>query len=98
MAGGSPTGGVSGETPPVIVLVSRDCPACMRAHEVVAEVRRLSPSVRLDVIDIDAFGIPDGVAFVGTPTYLIGDRIVSLGNPDPQDLVTLIEGWPIRDS
>ncbi len=83
--------------PPVMVLVSRDCPACSRARDVVDEARRLSPGVRIDVIDIDAAGIPDGVAFVGTPAYLIGDRIVSLGNPDPQDLVALIEGWPTRD-
>ena len=81
-----------------MVLVSGDCPACARAHDVVGEVRRLSPGVRVDVVDIDVEGIPDGVAFVGTPTYLIGDRIVSLGNPDPQDLVALIEGWPTRDN
>ncbi len=89
---GTPTG-----VPAVVVLVTSDCPACARVPEVLAEVRRLSPGVEVTIVDIAAAHLPDGVPFVGTPTYLIEDRIVSLGNPDPQDLVTILEGWRTRD-
>jgi hypothetical protein len=66
-------------------------------HEVLAEVRRLSPGAEVTVVDIAAAYLPAGVPFVGTPTYLIEDRIVSLGNPDPQDFVTILEGWRTRE-
>lgn len=92
LAGGTPNG-----VPPVVVLVTSDCSACERVPGVVAEVRRLRPGVDVTVVDISTEGIPDGVPFVGTPTYLIEEKIVSLGNPDPQDLVTILEGWRTRD-
>jgi hypothetical protein len=61
---------------------------------VIAAVRLLSPSVDVTVVDLGVDDLPEGVPYVGTPTYLIGDRIVSLGNPEPRDLVTILEGWP----
>lgn len=90
-------GGTPGGVPPVVVLVTADCPACERVPDVVAAVRRLRPGVDVTVVDISTEDIPDGVPFVGTPTYLVEERIVSLGNPDPQDLVTILEGWRTRD-
>jgi hypothetical protein len=81
----------------VTVLVAPGCTACVRVPDVVAEVRRLSPSVEVTVIDLGSADLPEGVPYVGTPAYLIGARIVSLGNPDPLDLVTILEGWPSHD-
>lgn len=93
----APVAGTTAGVPAVVVLVPSDCPACERVPEVVAKVRHLSPGIEVTVVDIAAAYIPDGIPFLGTPTYLIEDRIVSLGNPDPQDLVTIVEGWRTRE-
>lgn len=76
----------------VRVLVSGDCASCDRAIEVVAAVRRVRPDMAVDLIDVDVDGVPDDIAFVGTPMYVWGDRVISLGNPAPQDLLTILEG------
>jgi hypothetical protein len=55
-------------------------------------VRRLRPLQAVDVIDLDdpdARG-PGGV--VGTSTFLVGDRVVSLGNPTVEDLLVTLDG------
>ena len=89
----SPAGGTPAGVPPVLVLVSDGCLACERVPTVLDEVRQRIPSARITVVDITAEGVPQGVPFVGTPTYIIEDRIVSVGNPESNDLVALIEGW-----
>jgi hypothetical protein len=66
------------------VLVSGDCHGC--------GVARALPAVEVDVVDVDLHGVPAHLPFVGTPTYLLDDRVVSLGNPRTEDLVTLIVG------
>ncbi|MBI1352340.1 MAG: hypothetical protein GC156_14640 [Actinomycetales bacterium] len=97
MAVASDLGGTPSGVPPVLVLVTPDCPACARVPEIVEGVRRRLPDARVTVLDVSAQDVPDGVPFVGTPTYIVEDRIVSLGNPDPDDLALLIEGWRNRD-
>lgn len=92
----SPAGGTPAGVPPVLVLVSDGCPACARVPAIIDDVRRLLPEARLTIVNIANQDLPDGVPFVGTPTYLIEDRIVSMGNPDPEDLAYLIAGWRSR--
>jgi hypothetical protein len=74
------------------VLVSCDCRGCGTARTVAAGVARALPAVEVDVVDVDLHGVPAHLPFVGTPTYLLDDRVVSLGNPRTEDLVTLIVG------
>ncbi|MBI1378994.1 MAG: hypothetical protein GC157_16165 [Frankiales bacterium] len=82
----------SGSGQRLTVLVSGDCPGCGTARSVAADVARALPAVEVEVVDVDLHGVPSGLAFVGTPTYVLDDRVVSLGNPRAEDLVTLIDG------
>jgi hypothetical protein len=66
---------------PLRVVVSAGCAACRRARELVEAIRRLRPAQPIEVIDLEDRDaeVPAGV--VGTPTFLIGREIVSIGNP-----------------
>ncbi len=77
---------------PLRIYVSASCPMCHRAHELVAEVRTLRPAYPVEIVDLDQPDVqkPDGV--FGTPTYILGERIISLGNPTLQTLLDLIDG------
>lgn len=76
----------------VLVLVSADCPGCDESARVVAEVLRMRPQARIEVIDVASGHVPVGVPFVGTPSYVMGGRVISYGNPRPADLLAVIEG------
>jgi 2-hydroxychromene-2-carboxylate isomerase len=41
------------------------------------------------VLDVSERPVPAGV--VGTPTYLLGEQVVWLGNPDLPDLLHLLD-------
>jgi 2-hydroxychromene-2-carboxylate isomerase len=79
-------------TDPLRVVVSAGCVTCRYALGLVAAVRRLRPRQPVEVIDLDDRGavVPDGV--FGTPTFLLGERIVSLGNPTLEDLLATLDG------
>lgn len=74
------------------VLVSTDCRSCTAAAEVVSIVLARRPDVRVQMIDVDVHGVPDDVAFVGTPMYVWGSRVVSLGNPEVEHLLAALSG------
>lgn len=77
---------------PLRVVVAAGCVTCRYARELVEAVRRLRPRQPVQVIDLDdpAVAVPDGV--VGTPTFLLGERLVSLGNPTLEDLLATLDG------
>lgn len=79
--------------PPLLqVVVSAGCAGCRRARELADSVRRLRPHHLVTVIELgdDDAGPPAGV--VGTPTFLLGGRIVSLGNPTLDGLLATLDG------
>ena len=77
---------------PLRVVVSAGCATCRYTTKLLEAVRRLRPLLAVEVIDLDDPGVevPDGV--VGTPTFLIGERVVSLGNPTVEDLLATLDG------
>jgi hypothetical protein len=77
---------------PLRVVVSAGCATCRYTLKLVEAVRRLRPWQPVEVIDLDAPGVrvPNGV--VGTPTFLLGERVVSLGNPTVEDLLATLDG------
>ena len=79
-------------TAPLRVVVSAGCATCRYTMKLVEAVRRLRPRQPVEVIDLDDPGVrvPDGV--VGTPTFLLGERVVSLGNPTVEDLLATLDG------
>lgn len=73
------------------VYVSADCMVCERTRQIVAQLCRLLPGYPVALIDLDQ---PEALkpAFVfGTPTYVLGERIISLGNPTLQTLLDLLD-------
>ena len=81
---------------PLYVYVSANCAICDRALQIVAEIRRQRPHYPLQLIDLDQ---PDAVrpAFVfGTPTYMLGERIISLGNPSMSMILQQIDTEIVR--
>lgn len=79
-------------TPLLQVYVAPGCAGCRIALTIVEALRHARPDQRVDVIDISddpAMPLPDGV--VGTPTYLLNGRVISLGNPKLTDLLTKLD-------
>lgn len=79
-------------TAPLRVVVSAGCTTCRYARELVDAVRRLRPRQPVEVLDLDdrRVAVPDGV--VGTPTFLLGEQVVSLGNPPLDVLLATLDG------
>lgn len=79
-------------TPLLQVYVAPGCAGCRTALEIVEALRHARPDQRVDVIDISddpELPLPDGV--VGTPTYLLNGRVISLGNPELPELLTKLD-------
>jgi alkyl hydroperoxide reductase subunit AhpF len=76
------------ETPRLEVYVSSQCLNCDEAVRLAEEAAALFPSVVVRVIDldrdVDKGPPPDPV--VAVPTYVLNGRVVSLGNPYPEEL------------
>jgi hypothetical protein len=76
---------------PLRVYVSASCFVCERTRQIFNEVRAQRPDYPAELIELDQ---PDAVKpeFVfGTPTYVLGERIVSLGNPALATLLNLLD-------
>jgi len=72
------------------IYLTHDCPACGTARAIAAEVERIRPDVPVRLMYLDDGEAPPTTVF-GVPTYLWQGRIVSLGNPYIEDLLTLLE-------
>lgn len=80
------------DPPTLRVYIAEDCTSCRTALRIVDAVRQARPDHPVDVIDLSAAPeqpLPPGV--VGTPTYLLGQRVISLGNPDLAELLDQLD-------
>ena len=74
-------------TPLLEVYVSSECPNCDEAVRLAEEAAARYPNVMVRLIDLDELdGNPPPDPVVAVPTYLLNGRVVSLGNPYPEDL------------
>jgi thiol-disulfide isomerase/thioredoxin len=69
------------------IFVAEDCPSCLEARVIAGRIAQDYPDHIVEVIDIsdNRAVVPDTV--FATPTYMLGNRIVSLGNPRPDEIV-----------
>jgi len=74
------------EAPRLEVYVSRQCLNCDEAVRLAEEAAARYPSVVVRVVDLDLVGSPPPDPVVAVPTYLLNGRVVSLGNPYPEEL------------
>src|SRR5215470_11397747 len=71
------------------VYVSGECPNCGEAAELAEQAAARYPTIVVRVIDLDLLeGRPPPDPVVAVPTYLLNGRVISLGNPYPEDLFT----------
>ena len=68
------------------VYVGQHCPNCGEALRLAEEAAACFPGVVVRVIDLDQAATPPPEAVVAVPTYLLDGRVVSLGNPCPEEL------------
>lgn len=73
--------------PVLKIFVTEHCPGCVEARRVAAEVARDYPHLAVEVIDLNAPDASVPEAVFATPTYMLNERIVSLGNPSPAEVV-----------
>jgi len=73
-------------TPQLEVYVSSQCLNCDEAVRLAEEAAARYPSVVVRVVDLDLVGSPPPDPVVAVPTYLLNGRVVSLGNPYPEEL------------
>lgn len=73
--------------PRLEVYVSSECPNCDEAVRLAAEAAARYPNVMVRIIDLGQLdGNPPPDPVVAVPTYLLNGRVVSLGNPYPEEL------------
>jgi thiol-disulfide isomerase/thioredoxin len=68
------------------VYVSSECLNCDEALSLAEEAAARYPDVVVRVIDLDLNGSPPPDPVVAVPTYVLNGRVVSLGNPYPEEL------------
>jgi len=69
--------------PVLKIFVTEHCPGCSEAHQIAAWVARDYPHLGVEVIDMNAPEVSVPEVVFATPTYMLNNRIVSLGNPSP---------------
>ncbi|WP_309117692.1 thioredoxin family protein [Saccharothrix sp.] len=78
--------------PTLRIYVAPGCAGCHTALGLAEAVRQARPDHTVEVIDLadqpDA-PLPPGV--IGTPTYVLEDEVISLGNPDWEDLLCRLD-------
>ena len=72
--------------PRLEVYVSRQCLNCDEAVRLAGEAADRYPNVVVRVVDLDLVGSPPPDPVVAVPTYVLNGRVVSLGNPYPEEL------------
>ena len=73
------------------VYITENCPGCDEACQIAAHVEQDCPEIEVEVIDImDSQAVVPEAVFA-TPTFRLDDRIVSLGNPSPEQVARWLD-------
>ncbi len=78
--------------PNLKVFVTQSCPGCDEALKIVTHLKQNYPkAITVELIDItdEPAKVPDAV--FATPTFMLNDKIVSLGNPEPGDVAEWVK-------
>ena len=68
------------------MYVSSECLNCDEAVRLAEEAAARFPGVVVRLIDLDRNGSPPPDPVVAVPTYVLNGRVISLGNPYPEEL------------
>lgn len=67
------------------VYVTTGCANCDYARGVASRAAEAFPALSVRVLELGAIPNPPEAVFA-TPTYVLDDKVISLGNPDEQEL------------
>jgi thiol-disulfide isomerase/thioredoxin len=72
--------------PVLKIFIAEHCPGCIEARSTATQIERDNPNFIVQLIDVEdtQANIPEEV--FATPTYMLNDRIISLGNPGPAEI------------
>lgn len=63
------------------IFVTQDCPTCVESHIIARQIRQDYPDLSVEIIDVaDKHAVVPETIFA-TPTFMLNNRVVSLGNP-----------------
>ncbi len=66
------------------VYIEDDCWSCAESRRIVEEIAPQFPEVAMELVNLSRHHRPDNVFAV--PTYMLNGKIISLGNPYPNEL------------
>ena len=67
------------------VFVKPDCEACSRARQLATQADEQFPNLQVDIVDMNEEP-PERDDVFAVPTFVLEDRVLSLGNPQESDL------------
>lgn len=76
---------------PLRVYVSATCIACKYTHELIERLRTIRPDYPVEVIDLDQESSKRPAFVFGTPTYVLGETVIALGNPELSTLLAWLD-------
>jgi hypothetical protein len=68
------------------IFITEHCQGCSEAHRIAAWIAQDYPHLKVEIIDLNAPDASVPEAVFATPTYMLNNRIVSLGNPSPTEV------------
>ena len=73
------------------IFIADNCPGCSGAREIAAQIEQNHPKIAVELVDIAESRAAVLESIFATPTYMLNDRIVSLGNPSPEQVAQWVE-------
>lgn len=67
------------------VFVKSDCEVCSRARQLARDADEQFPNLQVDIVDMSKTQ-PDRDDVFAVPTFVLEDRVLSLGNPQESEL------------
>jgi len=68
----------------LIIYIEKGCWSCQETPNIVADIAPQFPDLEIELLDLRENDKPDFV--FATPTYVLDDRIIFLGNPTSEEL------------
>jgi hypothetical protein len=68
------------------VYIAAECHSCQEAVLLMAEIARQFPQLITEIINLDEPGAEKPEEVFAVPTYLLDGKIISLGNPYPEQM------------
>jgi hypothetical protein len=72
--------------PTLRIYVGKHCWSCEEAIQLAEQVSRKFVKLNVELIDLDAEGSVNHDDVFSTPTYVLNERTISLGNPSLEEL------------